>query len=291
MTDQVWTFADNTGKEHAIPMAAVDDTRAYIQKHGFHAALIGRSKHGKTHVAATLSKLCQTFDVFNTDAGTMTSDKDLQDALHVNAPPCEGFVDIRKKIDTSTAECIIVDSVSAALDQSFLASQEAEQARLESSRATAKQPVLVEPNFWKHANYANSLFSGVAEAIRRACRYKGKIVVSMCGIKDLWQGEGDKRRYMGFRPHLSSTSAEKYAYVSDLYVGQVREHPLYVDPYDGQTKWDYDTLRYLTILKPNETWGFVGFRGNIEFAKQMPSQIENFNLSHFLRAYVHSLKQ
>jgi len=291
MTDQIWTLLNDMGESCSLPMASLEETRAYIQQQGFHAALVGRSKHGKTHVSATLAEMCKTVDILDTDGGMMTATKQLQQATQVTYHPCSGLSDVRKKIEASTAECIIVDSISAALDQSFLLSQETEQAKIEIAKASAKQPTLVEPNFWKHANYANSLFSGVAEAIRRVCRYQGKIVISICGIKDLWQGEGDKRRYMGFRPHLSSTSAEKYAYVSDLYVGQVREHPYYVDPYDGQPKWDYSKLRYLTILKPNETWGFVGFRGNTEFAQQIPSQIENFNLSHFLRAYVHSLKQ
>jgi len=153
-----------------------------------------------------------------------------------------------------------------------------------------KQTDVAETNMRKHALYANALFSSLAQAISYACRFQGKMVVSLCGVKELWQGEGDARRYLGVRANVSDQNSKKYAHVTDIFAGQVREPTVVTNPQSGQAEWDYTNMRYMTILKPDPNWHFVGFRGDPEFANKLPQQIENFNLSYFLRAYVHHLQ-
>lgn len=290
MTDTLWHISTSNTDSVSLPMADRDTTLAYIKSHGFHAALIGQSKHGKTHVAATLAAMTDTVEVLDTDGGMMTGNKQLQQGAQVTYTPCWGLTELRQKIEASKATCLIIDSISAALDQSYLLSVQADQAKQKDLGSRVKQTDVAETNMRKHALYANALFSSLAQAISYACRFQGKMVVSLCGVKELWQGEGDARRYLGVRANVSDQNSKKYAHVTDIFAGQVREPTVVTNPQTGQAEWDYTNMRYMTILKPDPNWHFVGFRGDPEFAHKLPQQIENFNLSYFLRAYVHHLQ-
>lgn len=290
MSEHFWSFTGPLGETNTLPLASVETTLAYTKSHGFHAALVGQSKHGKTHVASTLVSLADTVEILDTDGGMMTGNKQLQQNAQVTYTPCWGLTELRQKIEASKATFLIVDSISAALDQSYLLSVQADQAKQKDLGSRVKQTDIAETNMRKHALYANALFSSLAQAISYACRFQGKIVVSLCGVKDLWQGDGDARRYMGVRANMSDQNSKKYAHVTDIFAGQVREPSVVTDSQTGQAQWDYTKIRYMTILKPDPTWHFVGFRGDPEFANKLPQQIENFNLSYFLRAYVHHLQ-
>lgn len=285
-----WTFIDSAGTPQSLPLASLEQTLTYVKSHGFHAALIGQSKHGKTHVAATLASMADTIEVLDTDGGMMTGNKQLQQVSSVTHTPCWGLTELRQKVEASKATCLIIDSISAALDQSYLISMQADQAKQKDLASRSKQTDVAETNLRKHALYANSLFSSLAQAISYACRFQGKMVVSLCGIKELWQGEGDNRKYIGLRAKVSDSNSKSYAHVTDLFAGQVREPTVVTNPQTGQAEWDYTKMRYMTILKPDPNWHFVGFRGDPEFAQRLPQQMENFNLSYFLRAYVHHLQ-
>lgn len=262
-----------------LPLASRAETVEYLQKnHGFHAALIGRSKHGKTSVAGTLIELFDKVEVLDTDGGTMSSNKQFQHVQHLKVTPCKGLEDVAAKVAASGADLIIVDSVSAALDQSKVAS-------IKENRNKKIKGV----SAGQHALYANAFFIELSENIREACRYRGKVVVSLCGIKDMWEPDGRDRKYVGFRADLSAANADKYNHACDMFLGQVREPKEWVDPSDGLTKWDYRNIKYLTLLKPTPLWHFVGFRASTEFTEKIPAEINNFNLAHFLRAFVYDI--
>lgn len=258
-------------------MAGVDETLTFFKDHGFHVALIGYSKHGKTFVASTLASLFKSVDILDTDGGMMSAHKQLKDVPVVNYKECWGLVDLGKKIEESEASCIILDSLSSAMDQTKLDSQQ--------SNKTTK--LGNDPGSMEHARVANMAFTNVCQIISYACRYRKKVIISLCGVEEDWRGIGEQRKYVGFRPAISGRSALKYAHIGDIYAGQVREPTLIKDLETNSVSSDYSKLRYLTVIKPTAVWPFVGIRGHASFTEKLPAQIENFNLSHFLRAYVY----
>lgn len=265
-----------------LPLATKEETVNYLKKnHGFHAALIGRSKHGKTSVAGSLTELFDNVEVLDTDGGTMSSNKQFQRVKNIAITPCKGVEDLANRVAQTKADLLIVDSISAALDQSKV---ESIQGSKDNKNRRGK-----DQSIWQHANYANSLFIELSENIREVCRYRGKVVVSLCGVKDMWEQDGTDRRYVGFRADLSAANADKYNHACDMFLGQVREPTKWVDPSDGLTKWNYEELRYLTILKPTPSWHFVGFRASTSFTNKIPPEINNFNLARFLRAFVYDI--
>lgn len=279
MTDTTWNFTNDQNKSTSLPLASREDTHAFFKKHGFHVALIGYSKHGKTFVAATLASFFDSVEILDTDGGMITANKQLKNVSSVRYQPCWGLLELEQKIEESKAACIMIDSISAAIDQS----------KLDSRRSKKTTKAGNDPGAMEHARVANAAFIEASEVIREACRYHGKVIISLCGIEEDWKGSGEDRKYVGFRPGISARSGIKYPHVCDMYAGQVREPTPIKDPKTGFMTWDYSKMRYITILKPTEIWPFVGLRGDASFTEKIPTQIENFNLSNFLRAYVHDL--